>query len=154
MADKTPNRLAEARALYAAGDYAGALHTIAQAQDTGCISAALLVLKARALQLSDTSGPINEVSFALDAALSLEPENIDALLEYGWFLLNVLDDPAAASLKFRESLTSLRVRNTDAQIGLIKCAHESGATTPIPGDPAGLVSNLINIEEVRAALAE
>lgn len=130
MASHKEGNLSQAWLLYEAGEFASAIKRLEEARDIGCDCPAALVLKARALQLLDDPGPMSEISACLDEAIQIDPQYAPAHLEYGWFLLNVLDKPLEAEAQFRRSLEILRGQNTEAAIGIAKCLSEMN---PQPG---------------------
>jgi tetratricopeptide (TPR) repeat protein len=142
----------KAKALLAAGDYIGAIRCVDAAAKDGCASPDLFVLKARALQLSDEPGPMAEIAACFDSALKLDPRNIQALLEYGWFELNVMDQAAFAEERFRQCLALLRQENTEATLGLLKCLEERGPLS-IDSELSAVSAGLVDKAELRRALS-
>lgn len=71
----------------------------------GLQSPQLLVMRAHMIELSsDTEYPLEEIEECYRKALSLDPNYYPALLELGYYYLNVLDDAANAEHWFRQYL--------------------------------------------------
>jgi tetratricopeptide (TPR) repeat protein len=105
-------------------EYSEALKVIEDAEALGEESVELLLMKARLLQLVDQDRTLEEVEAALDSAISIDPKSVDALLEMGWFKLNVLDDPQEAQKAFDSALRIQADVNTELVSGLTKCCME------------------------------
>lgn len=101
-----------------------ALLEIQELERTAKVSPRLLVLKAMCLQLSKEDGPLEDVESALQEALSLDDEYVDAYLELGWFLYAVQDQTAQAQAAFDRALHLLRKQNFEVIRGLLACAEE------------------------------
>ena len=63
----------------------------------------LLVVKGKCLQLVREPVPLEVIETCFRKAISIEPSYIPALLELGWFLRNVKNDPQAALRYFRKA---------------------------------------------------
>lgn len=84
-----------------------------------------LVAKGRCLQVSDgDEQTLREAEQTLLQAVRLDPEYVPAMLELGWYYLNVSDNPARAEPWFKKSRELLRDLMTDAVVGEARCAGE------------------------------
>jgi tetratricopeptide (TPR) repeat protein len=121
MTTPTFDRIKE---LSAACRYSEALIKLQEIETEGIVSAELLVWKARILQLVDDGGSLDEVETTLERAIELDKTCIPALLELGWFRLNVQNDSRQALQSFQAALKLQVPANTEAIIGLLKCMQE------------------------------
>jgi hypothetical protein len=102
-----------------------ALSILLDTERTRDLSARELVEKGRLIQLSDGVGfELNDAPAAFKMALGLDPEYVPAILEIGWFTLNVEDDAASASPYFEEGICILDRLLREAKDGLQKCTAE------------------------------
>jgi tetratricopeptide (TPR) repeat protein len=130
-----------------------ALTTIEHAQpDEGC-RAELLVWKAKCLQLSDNA-TLEEVEDTLRAALAHDEDHVSAWIELGYFLLNVRDQAGDAQKAFLRALAIQSKENTELVVGLAKCAKEIEPSRNHDELRRTLLSDLIDGDEVNAALSE
>jgi hypothetical protein len=112
-------------------DYSQALALIRDVELSDCSSSVLLTKKAMCLQLVDDNGPLDEVERTFEAALNLDPRSVEALVEFGWFQLNVKDDAQRAESLFRRALDLQASTNTEIIIGIAKCRRDiSPAQSP------------------------
>lgn len=111
------------RALVRAKDVCNALALIENIESRDGASARLFVLKALCLQLSEDAS-LEDVEKALNAALSLDDENIDAHLEMGWFRLVMLDDAERAKASFKQAADLMARLNEEVVRGLLACDEE------------------------------
>jgi len=110
--------------LSAAGRYSEALKKLQEIEMEGIVCAELLVWKARILQLLDDGGSLEEVEKTLERAIELDKTCIPALLELGWFRLNVQNDSRQALQYFQATLKLQVPANTEAITGFLKCMQE------------------------------
>jgi len=111
------------RVLIKAKDVKAALALIDRIESENGSSARLLVLKALCLQLSDNAAP-EDVVHALNGALLLDDEYVDAHLEMGWFHLVMLDDAEGAKISFGRAMDLLTKLNQEVVRGLLACDQE------------------------------
>jgi hypothetical protein len=104
--------------------YSEALQRIKEIERSGDVTAELLVQKAMCLQMADDNGTLEEVEQTFETALQLEPESVQALVECGWFQLNVKDQPQCAQVLFSKALELQVSVNTEIVAGLLKCYRE------------------------------
>jgi len=117
--------LFRARALYEEEKFDDALSVIESYGKNCDLSPNLLVLKGRLIQLAD--GGRFELQDAQQAFLeALEHDNchIVALLELGWFYLNVCDDASKAATYFGRVTKICVELEREAQEGKKKCEQE------------------------------
>lgn len=115
---------ASIRELSAGGQYSEALERIERAEAEGLVSAELLVWKSRILQLAEDGGSLDDVEKTLLRAIELDKTCVAAVLELGWFRLNVQNDAKRAFESFQGALKLQASVNTEALTGLLKCAQE------------------------------
>lgn len=122
-------------ALLTQGAFDAALATIAQLPDAHQATPQILVLKAKAIQLSDAPNlTLNDAETALTNAITADPEHVPALIQLAYFKLNVLDDPTAALPLFQAAL-DLQTHSLKTTLGgLIACRHELGLAVPTLND--------------------
>lgn len=86
-----------------------------------------LVLKARCLQLHPVSNAqlLKDAKDALLKALELDPSYVPALIELGWFYLNVEDAAADAVLAFQRAFTLAAPIASEALVGLSRSTEET-----------------------------
>lgn len=82
----------------------------------------LLVLKGKCLQIAREPVALNNVKKCFLKALSMDSSYVPALLELGWFLRNVEDDPKGALRYFQKAyrLTSQFLRGSISGVALSK----------------------------------
>jgi len=112
------------RKLSAGGQHSEALEKIERAEAEGLLSAELLVLKSRILQLAEDGGSLDDVEKTLLCAIEMDETCVAAVLELGWFRLNVQNDAKRAIESFRVALKLQVSVNTEALTGLLKCVQE------------------------------
>lgn len=100
------NLEATARRLFRQGKYDEALPIIDQALAELGPLPHLLILKGNCLELgSDIEGsPFDEPKTLYASVLDHDPRNIDALLDYAWFIENMEDKPREARPLFKRAL--------------------------------------------------
>lgn len=137
------------RRLYADGKYSEILRYIEDLERAGCTSAELLVRKAMCLQLvEEPKGEFGEVEQIFKSALDLDPKSIQALIEYGWYKLNVLDDASAALELFRRAQQLQVEVNSEVATGLLKCMEETSPGLSRHDALSELVSSLVDSKKV------
>jgi tetratricopeptide (TPR) repeat protein len=118
--------LEEIKTKYNAGQYEKALSLIEKTETKELLDPEILVWKGRCLQLVDhTSYELSDIENMFNQALDINPELASALLELGWFYLNVLDDAQKAIELFDRAIAVLRRQLTDAMIGKTKSLTET-----------------------------
>src|SRR5438552_2787186 len=91
---------------YEKGDYAKALYLIERMEAHGLVHPDILVWKGRCLQLIDrNSYRLSDIENTFKQALILDAEYVPALVELGWFYLNVYDDAPRASELFGKAIS-------------------------------------------------
>jgi len=110
--------------LSATGRYSEALKKIEEAEAAGMLSASLLVWKAGILQLVEDRGSLDEVEKTLQHAIELDGTCVAAVLELGWFRLNVQNDAKRAFESFQSALKLQASTNTEVIAGLLKSVQE------------------------------
>ena len=115
---------ASIRELSAVGRYSEALEKIEKTEAEGMLSAELLVWKSRILQLAEDGGSLDDVEKTLLRAIELDESCAAAVLELGWFRLNVQNDAKRAFESFQAALKLQASANTEAITGLLKSVQE------------------------------
>jgi len=110
-------------------DIASVLLEIREIEQTVQASPRREVLKAMCLQLSEAGGPLEDVNSALQQALLLDDEYVEAHLEMGWFLYAVQDQTKDAQEAFERALHLLGRQNSEVIRGLLACAEELAPET-------------------------
>ncbi len=108
--------------------YAEALALITEMEASGFVTSQLLVTKAMCLQVTDDSGSLDEVERTFVAALNIDQRCVEALVEFGWFQLNVKDDARKAESLFRKALEAQAASNTEIISGVVRCRQEVSPT--------------------------
>ena len=114
------------RTLIASKRYSEALRAIEE-ERSSTTQPYLLVWKAICIQLEDseeTQYDLSDVEAALQKALEIDEEYVEALLELGWFYYNVLDDARRAQPFFERLLKKCRDLTTEGLIGAARCIAE------------------------------
>jgi hypothetical protein len=141
----------EVQKLCSEGKYTDAVRLIEDLESAGQVSADLLVQKAVCLQLLE-DGSLEEAEGTFKMALALEPDSIEALIEYAWYNLNVKDDPAAADALFQRALRFQSRVNTEILTGLLKCRRELAPSVSTEQSLAGLRPCLFEESKIREDL--
>jgi hypothetical protein len=137
------------RKLYADGRYPEVLKYIQELESSGYIFAELLVRKAMCLQLVELPiGEFVEVEGIFKSALDLDPKSIQALIEYGWYKLNVLDDASGAEELFRRAQHLQVDINSEIAMGLLKCMEVTSPHISRHTALSDLVSSLVDPKKV------
>ncbi|HEY0160216.1 MAG TPA: hypothetical protein VGF28_23220 [Thermoanaerobaculia bacterium] len=86
-----------------------------------------LLLKARCLQLHESPEPrhLVEAEEVLKKILQSDSGYVPALVELGWFYLNVKERLPEASELFEKALTLAAAMAAEALVGLSRCTEES-----------------------------
>jgi len=108
--------------------YSEALSFINDMEASGGTTCQLLSIKAMCLQLVNDGGSLDEVERTFEAALQTDSRCVEALVEFGWFQLNVRDDARTAESLFRKALEIQAAVNTEIISGLIQCQREVSPT--------------------------
>jgi hypothetical protein len=93
-------------------------------------------------------GEFGDVEGVFKSALDLDPKSIQALIEYGWYKLNVLDDAQAALELFRRAQHLQVEINSDIATGLLKCMEETSPGVSRHAALSELVSALVDSKKV------
>ena len=102
--------------------YSEVLSIIEQIESRTPLCPPLLVLRGRCMQLDeDTVFELSAIEQAFRQALLIDEHYSPALLELGWFYLNVLDDPREAAAFFERAIATTRFALTEEVIGMAKC---------------------------------
>ena len=92
-----------------------------------------LLFKARLIQLSreefEKGWDFEDVERCLHAALALESENVDVLLELGFFHARVMDDCEKGMTFFTAALKRVDKQYTEVLRGIIECLTEQESET-------------------------
>jgi tetratricopeptide (TPR) repeat protein len=137
------------RRLYKEGKYSEILCYVDELLQKGYVTAELLVRKAMCLQLLDPPvGEFEEVERTFKAALDLDPKSTQALIEYGWYKLNVLDQASEALTLFRRALSLQAEMNTEVVTGILKCMEETSPGLPRQDSLSETVRSLVDLQKV------
>ena len=137
------------RRLYAEQEYSKLLDYLEGLERDGCISAELLVRRAMCLPMVEPPrGEFQEIERTFEAALRADPRSIHALIEYGWFKLNVLSDAPFALDLFQRALQLQRDINTDIATGLLKCFQESSRGVSVQNTLSAIMESLIDENKI------
>lgn len=145
------NLLDEMNRLYAAGKYEEALAAIDQMEAERLLHPEVLVWKGRCLQLSE-GGRIKDISDVKNIylqALAIDDEYAPALLELGWFYLNVLDDAERARPYFEKAFALLRGLLTEAVDGVARCLWETDTKHAAVTYLTAVTHNLLDQKTIR-----
>lgn len=116
--------LTQARSLYQRQSFDDALVILERYAETNELTAEMLLLKGRLIQLSESGRyDLSEAKKCFLTALEQDAENIKAMLELGWLSLNVLDDAVKAREYFNRALAVTNTAKQDALNGLEKCEN-------------------------------
>ena len=87
----------------------------------------ILVAKAACIQLGSekTTYTLDDVEAALKKALEIDADNVEALIEIGYFYNYVLDKPAIAKPYFQKALSFSRKQLSDSIKGIAECISET-----------------------------
>lgn len=143
---KSSLTLVEVKDLYVQGLFEKVIRSV---QDTAAVTAEMLTYKAMSLQLIEDDGSLEEVTETFQDALRLNPNNVFALVQYGWFLQNVMDKQADAREVFLRALSELTELATDVVHGLLE--NETFTLEPRLWDrrPAKYRYMLVDKEKIR-----
>jgi tetratricopeptide (TPR) repeat protein len=121
------NPLDELKSLYAAERYDEALALTERMERGGLLYPEVFVWKGRCLLLGDGRdlADISDIERVYRQALDIDDEYAPALLELGWFYLNVTDDAARARPLFDKAFSLLRDALTEAVEGVARCLSET-----------------------------
>jgi tetratricopeptide (TPR) repeat protein len=146
--------LASIKELSAAGRYSEALKKIEETESKGMLSAELLVWRSRLLQLTEDGGSLDEVENTLQRAIELDETCIAAVLELGWFRLNVQNDAKRAFESFQAALKLQVAINTEAITGLLKSVQELEPNGNLEESKFRAVRELVNENKLAEALQD
>jgi len=125
MLSALQNVLNNVRNLYASEEYDNALILLRDYETKNDLSVNLLILKSRLIQLSNsTLVDLKEAESALLSAIDQDKENIQALLETGWFYLNVFDDAKKSLEYFYKADEIISRAGDEAKEGISKAKNE------------------------------
>lgn len=113
--------LVEVRGLYQSKKYDEALSLIYTYSKKCDLSVELLVLKGRLIQLS--SGEEYALSLVIEcfeSALKQDKNSLDALIELGWFYMNVLDNADVGLDYFKRAINVCDNYAKEAKLGIAK----------------------------------
>ncbi|UPG89458.1 hypothetical protein L2Y96_18990 [Luteibacter aegosomaticola] len=116
--------LDKVRELYASKQYDAALSTLDRYKEAQELTAEMLLLKGRLIQLSE--GNVHTLNDAKECFLSVlrqDKENVNALLELGWLFANVLDDPEEGRRYFSKAVEKCAELREEAIKGLGSCTR-------------------------------
>lgn len=118
--------LSEMRRLFDSEQYEEAFRLAEKAEQSGIVNSALLVWKSRSSMLSENpTVSLDEVESWLQQAIELDDEYLPAVLELGYFYLNVMDDPRRAMPLFERARHLATENATETLIGLAECISET-----------------------------
>lgn len=117
------------RALCEAGEHNRALELLERGQKQSIPNPKILVWKGICSQLRSTENQyqLADVEQMFLKALEIDDESVEALLELGWFYLNVSDDATRAQTFFSKAMEIEKKALTDAIIGLARCLKETAS---------------------------
>ena len=106
------------------------------------------------MQLTDNpKGDLNEAQISLEQALNVDDEYVPALMDLGYFHLNVMDDAEAALPPFRKAFSISADNITEAVIGLAQCISETdspNAALAFLQENSSLAIDKAKVEELKA----
>ena len=145
--------LDDVKRLYRAEKYDDALQTIA-ASELSSRTPALLVWKSRCLQMTNNpKDDLNEAQLSLEQALDVDDEYVPALIDLGYFHLNVMDDAEAALPLLRKAFSISADNITEAVMGLAQCISETDsprAALTFLQDNSTFTIDAAKLEELKA----
>ena len=106
-------------ALYRDRDYDAALRMLMEHPEVRTPD--LWVAMGDCMQLSKKDGSLHDVESCYRKALEGASENLEAMLELGWYFQNVWDDPLTGMRWFKRAEKIARRRLKEAQAGLLQC---------------------------------
>jgi tetratricopeptide (TPR) repeat protein len=85
-----------------------------------------LILKGHIIELSDDSEEwsLADARKSYETALRIDPENVEAMLELGWFHLHVMDNRSKALPYFEKAISVLTRQFGEALTGKASCIEE------------------------------
>jgi tetratricopeptide (TPR) repeat protein len=131
-------------------DASGALRLIQEEEAAGRVTASLLVQKALCIQLLP-DGSLDEAERCFQHALELDPDLLLALVEYGYFVLNVRNGAGRAQSIFRRALELRISGNTEIVIALLKALQDGNPSVPIHEAKRDLISSLVDDDKIDSA---
>lgn len=148
--------LMRAQAAYESRQFGEALAVIADAEAGGKACPELILLKGACIQLAEeTDFPVEYALRAYDELLKRQPRNSRALLEKGFFLLNVLDNAASAKACFLEAAQLCAEPLELALSGLGQAAAESGESDQaVQSDIEARMDELVSRVRARMRLSK
>lgn len=116
--------------LYAAEDYVEALTAIAAAEAEGKATVELLLLKAACIQLSsNTDYPLVKAFEIYESIFRRRPNDVRALAEAGFFLLNVQDNALASEQYFERAANACSDQLSEVISGLVRARGKGGRSS-------------------------
>jgi tetratricopeptide (TPR) repeat protein len=139
------------KSLYAAGNYDGALALIERMEREGLLYPEVFLWKGRCLQLGDGRHfrDISEIEQLYRRALDIDDEYVPALMELGWFYLNVMDDAGRARPFFDRAFGLLREALTEAVEGVARCLWETDTKYAAAAYLTLVTHNLLDQTQIR-----
>lgn len=111
--------------LYKSGKYDEAVTILEEIEKQGMLNPAILVKKGNCVLLgSGERYSLSDVEKMYKKALSIDNKYVEALIELGYFYLNVMDDAKHAKPYFQNAIDCLRDSMTESIIGMSKCISE------------------------------
>jgi len=123
------SHLDKVKSLYRSEKFKEAISFLEQSESECLLHPAVLVWKARCLQLADDISPyqLSDIEKLLKQALSVDSEYLPAIVDLAYFYLNVLDDSKQAAPLFREAINLHKEAFTEAVIGMAECLAEESS---------------------------
>jgi tetratricopeptide (TPR) repeat protein len=116
--------LAQVRLLYQQQNFDDALVVLGRYAAHNDLTVEMLLLKGRLIQLSESGKyDLSEAKQCFLKALEQDVESIKVMLELGWLLLNVLEEPAEARQYFNRALAVIDAAQKEARAGLDNCEN-------------------------------
>ncbi|MBC8044471.1 MAG: hypothetical protein IAF08_13615 [Rhizobacter sp.] len=99
---------------------------VVAAIENGVIHPEILVWKGRSILLSDdTTYKLSDVEKAYRKAIHMDENCTEALIELGFYYLNIMDNAKKAEVYFSKAINIYRERNTEVAIGMADTIMET-----------------------------
>ena len=123
-----------------ADDYDGVLKEIKKLEQNSLLPLNILVLKGTCIRLSDNQDiySLEDAEKSYKKALAIDPDYVEALIELGYFYLDVMDDAKKAFPYFEDAIRVIKGQVNEAFIGHAFCMSELES----PDKAINLIQNL------------
>ena len=146
---------AKFKELYLAGRDDEALHELASVEKEHSLSIDVLIIKGACIQLGSGTAPytLSDAEAAYKKALEIDPENLEALIEVGYYYF-VMDNRAdIARPYFDKALSIARIRLSEAIKGIAECISETAPSEAL-GFIEQAVKNAVDSQIIDKTVAE